>query len=195
MSHYFINDDSVKSNIKEVRHSFKGLDFKFLTDTGIFSYGEIDDASEILITNIPNLNGSMLDLGCGYGFIGVCLSKAYNLHTTFVDVNLKALELTKKNCINNNVKGDVFESDGFSNIKQKFNNIVMNPPIHAGKKLIFDIYENSIKYLENGGSLFLVIRKKHGAESTIKRLTEIYNNCNILYKKKGIFVLQFQKIN
>lgn len=193
MSHYFINDENLKSNIKKVNYSFKGIDFNFSTDTGIFSYGETDDASKILITNIPELSGSMLDLGCGYGFIGICLSKVYNLYATFVDVNLKALELTKTNCKNNNVNGNIFESDGFSNIKHKSNNIVINPPIHAGKKIVYDMYENSIKHLEDGGSLFIVIRKKHGAETTINKLTEIYNNCNILYKKKGIFVVQFQK--
>ena len=134
-------------------------------------------------------------MGCGYGCIGIVLAKEYNLTLTQVDINPRALRLTKENATLNNVISNVIESDGFNGLyttqqlDRLYDTIAINPPIHAGKAVVFSMYENSFNYLKRNGCLYVVIYKKHGALSTIKHLDKIFGECRILYKKKGIFVL------
>jgi len=201
MSHYFIEDKSLKHALKEIKYDFMGRSFKFVTDSGIFSKDHVDPASDILINNIslPEVNpgeaGSqaqalrLLDLGCGYGCIGIVLAKTHGLHLTQADVNPAAINLTKHNCRVNNVDSVVLQSDCFNNIEGQFDIITLNPPIHAGKAVTYKMYEESPAYLADGGKFYAVTLKKHGAESTITKLKDIYGNCEVIYKKKGHYVL------
>jgi 16S rRNA (guanine1207-N2)-methyltransferase len=129
-------------------------------------------------------------MGCGYGIIGIILGKKYNLiKLILADSNTRALECAKENCQNNHINAEIIETDCFSNITDKFDNIIINPPIHAGKKILFKMYEEAYEHLYNKGNLFIVIQKKHGAESTINKLYTIFHNCTSLYKKKGLYIL------
>lgn len=188
MSHYFMEDKSLEHDIKKINYDYAGNKFVFTTDAGIFSKDKIDYATDILLRTIPVLSGSLLDMGCGYGCIGIVLAKTYSLRLTQTDVNPLAIDLTKKNCVENGVDSVVIQSDCFNNISASFDTIIINPPIHAGKAVTYKMYEDSLWHLNIGGKLYIVTLKKHGAESTYVKLKDTFGNCEILYKKKGHYV-------
>ena len=188
MSHYFIPDENLKPDVKRIHYVFSGKNFTFQTDSGVFSKDRVDHATDILLNSIPPLNGSLLDMGCGYGCIGIVLAKTYSLELTQCDVNPEAVKLTKINCKINKVKSDIKISDCFDNIAGKFDTITLNPPIHAGKSVTYKMYEESAAHLNKGGRLFIVTLKKHGAESTYAKIKSVFGNCETLYKKKGYYI-------
>lgn len=188
MSHYFIEDKNLKEDRKKIEYNFKDNKFVFTTDAGVFSKDHIDPATDILLNTIPPLSGTLLDMGCGYGCIGIVLAKTYSLQLTQADINQLALDLTKKNCIDNGLNSNILKSNCFDNISSSFDTIVINPPIHAGKAITYKMYEDSYSHLNNGGKLYIVTLKKHGAETTKAKLNSIFGNCETLYKKKGHYV-------
>jgi len=194
MEHYFTNDENAKSNEKEFQVEVLGKKFKFITDFGVFSKGELDDASRLLIETFGSLDllGDILDVGCGYGAIGVALaSNRPDSQIHMVDVNRRALELAKRNADLNSIKNiHAYESNCYDNINTKFANIVSNPPIRAGKKVVHQILEEAPLYLEDGGSLTIVIGKQHGAESAQKKMREVFGNVERIKRKKGFWILQ-----
>lgn len=195
MSHYFIEDKTIKHDIKKFVYYYNFHKFTFTTDSGVFSKDHIDPATEILLKTIPTLSGSLLDMGCGYGCIGITLSKAYSLKLTQADVNQSALDLTEINCKENSVESVVIKSDCFDNISGSFDTITINPPIHAGKAVTYKMYEDSFLHLNDGGKLYIVTLKKHGAESTCDKLKDVFGTCETLYKKKGYYVFCCTKKN
>jgi len=190
VNHYFIENPLLLTNERILELEIFNMQFKFLTNNGLFSCDKIDDASITLLKNIPIIKGKLLDLGCGYGTLGIVLAKKYGVELTIADINNIALEYAIKNAKLNKVHVTPFHSDSFANITGLFNNIVLNPPIHAGKETMYRMYEESARHLIPGGTLYIVIQKKHGAESTIKKLKEIFDSVNVLYKKKGCFVIE-----
>lgn len=190
MSHYFINDENMESNVVTINYVFNDIEMTFKTDNGLFSKEHVDYASNILMHEIPELNGKVLDLGCGYGPIGITMSKAYDVDVTMVDVNPKAVNFSKINCEINGVNGEVIESDGFANVSGVFDAIILNPPIHAGKKVIYQMYEDAYDHLVDGGRFYIVIQKKHGAKTTMEKLDQVFTRVVTLYKTKGFFVLE-----
>ena len=188
MSHYFIEDKNLKHEIAAFDFYFREKKFTFMTDAGLFSKDRIDAATEILLNKTPPLSGSLLDLGCGYGVIGIVLAKTYGLKLTQADVNGAAVALTVKNAKANGVITQAFTSDCFEHIPGTFDTITLNPPIHAGKTVTYRMYDESIDHLNPGGKFCVVTLKKHGAESTEAKLKSVYGNCGTLYKKKGIYV-------
>jgi 16S rRNA (guanine1207-N2)-methyltransferase len=185
MNQYFNNNNSLDKSLKYINYEFKGEKFRFATHDGVFSKDHVDHATDILLSTIPMRTGTLLDLGCGYGVIGIVLSKIYELELTSADVNPAAVELTRLNGAVN-----VIESDCFENITGKFDTIVINPPIHAGKSVTYKMYEESLLHLNKDGKLYIVTFKKHGAESTISKIKEVFGNCDVIYKKKGIYVIE-----
>ena len=142
-----------------------------------------------------NLSGEGVDLGCGIGVIGITISH-FNpaVKFTFIDVNKLALSLTKINLQTYSIEGNVIENNGLENIEENSKDfIITNPPIRAGKAVIYKFYEDSFKVLKKSGKLVLVIRKQQGAESTQKKLMEIFKNCTVLDKSKGYFIYLCQK--
>jgi len=193
MSQYFVENPSVLTHERHLRLEIFNAQFTFLTNNGLFSCDKIDDASITLLKNIPPLKGTLLDLGCGYGTLGIVLSKTYNLDLTIADINNVALAYAIKNAKLNKVSATAIHSNSFANIHSKFDNIVLNPPIHAGKEIMYKMYEESAEHLLPEGALYIVIQKKHGAESTLKKFTEIFEHVDVLYKKKGCFVVSGKK--
>jgi len=189
MSHYFIEDNTLKHDVKKIIYYYANNKFVFTTDSGLFSKDHIDPATDILLKTIPSLSGSLLDMGCGYGCIGIILAKTYSLKLTQADINQLAVNLTKNNCIDNGVNSVVVKSNCFDSVPGSFDTIVINPPIHAGKVITYKMYEDSFLHLNNGGKLYIVTLKKHGAESTCAKLKDIFGDCETLYKKKGYYVL------
>lgn len=195
-NHYFKNDPNLKHDEKEITSSINGILYRFYTDSGVFSKDKLDQGSLILINalDMPETTKDFLDLGCGYGPIGIVVKKTHpNLHVVQTDVNSRAVELCKKNALLNNIKTNCYESDGFENIDGTFDFITLNPPIRAGKIVIFKLYEDAYKSLNNNGQFWIVIRKQQGALSHIKVLEEIFDNVSVVTKSKGYFVVKCSK--
>lgn len=192
MGHYFTNEN-LPSDIREFNCTVLNNHFKFLTDNGVFSKDGLDFGSRLLLEVIPleEVGGKILDMGCGYGVIGIVLAKVLSVKVDMVDVNHRALHLSERNAKLNGVLDyvSIFESDCYQNVIRKYSTIVTNPPIRAGKKIVYDIVMNARNYLEDGGNLFLVIRKEQGAKSLIVDLEKVYT-VKVLGKKKGFFIIQ-----
>jgi 16S rRNA (guanine1207-N2)-methyltransferase len=192
MAQYFDNVE-LESNKKIIDATVGGEAFKFTTDNGVFAKNGIDFASKLLVHAIEdndNKETTLLDLGCGYGFIGIYLTKKMDLKTTFVDVNKKALELTEVNLELNKLEGKIIESDAFNNVDDNFDLITLNPPIHAGKEKIFELYEGAKNHLNEGGRFVIVINKKHGAKSSITKLETMFTSVKVIAKDKGFNVVE-----
>jgi len=154
MSHYFIEDPSLLTNERILELEIFNMHFKFLSNNGLFSCDKVDEASITLLRNIPPISGTLLDLGCGYGTLGIVLAKKYGVKLTMADINSIALDYAIKNARLNGIDGITpIHSNSFENITGTFNNIVLNPPIHAGKDVMYNMYEKSAQQLTPGGAL------------------------------------------
>lgn len=197
MTHYFSDNSDLKENRQEHTFSFYGYDFIFTTDNGVFSKKEIDRGSIILLEALykEDISGKIIDLGCGYGVISIVLKKIKdNTDVTAVDINPRAVELTELNSKRNKVDIKNFLSDGFEEVNDTFDIIVSNPPIRTGKKVIYQLFRESFNHLNTGGYLYLVIRRKQGAESAVKELEAIFSNCEVIARDKGYWILKSQKV-
>lgn len=190
MAQYFDNVD-LKSEIRKFDVDILNNKFTFYSDNGVFCKEHLDFGSRLLLENIPwnEITGSILDVGCGYGPIGIIASRLTGNKVTMCDVNKRALHLAKMNAKENKIDALIIESDCYSNISGKYNTIITNPPIRAGKKIVYDILFNAKEYLIPDGTLFLVIHKDQGAKSLIKDLEDAYN-VQVLEKNKGFFVIK-----
>ena len=198
MSHYFVNDDKVASKPREVVYSFNGVDFSLDSDNGVFSKNELDKGSELLIEMLLplNLGNRLLDLGCGLGVIGLTLAYFHpGLNVCLSDVNTRALSLCSANAdtLKLSQRVTILQSDIYIEIEGKFDSIVSNPPIRAGKKVTYQIYEGALEHLNDGGSLYIVIRKQQGALSVKSYLEELYGNVTVLAREKGYYILKSTK--
>ena len=194
MEHYFTNNPDLKSELREISFTYKGHDFVFMSDNGVFSKNKIDFASHFLLDcffklNEPNNNKSLLDIGCGYGFLGIVISIINKYNVDMIDINKRAIHLTEMNIIKNKCHSNVYESDVYSNINKKFDYIITNPPIRAGKMVVYDILLNAKDYLNKEGELWFVISKDQGAKSTKKELEKCYN-VEVVAKSKGFYVFK-----
>jgi len=192
MGHYFVNQEDLNSEKKEHVVLIKDKKFSFMTDHGVFSKKGLDFGSRLLIESTIDLSfDKALDLGCGYGPIGIIL-KSFNFKAMvdMVDINLRAIELAEENARNNHVTVNVFESNGFDNITSKYDLIVTNPPIRTGKKVIYKMFEDAGQHLTDNGSLYMVIQKKQGAMSAIKFCQTIYKDVQVIKKKSGYMIIK-----
>lgn len=192
--YFSINNDELPSNPKLINAKIGEFSFVFKTDNGVFSKDFLDFASKLLLEKIDFDSlpeGPILDVGCGYGPIGIYASKVTNKPVFMVDVNPRALELSKENVVKNNVFATVLESNCLDNVMdKKYSCIITNPPIHAGKEVIYKMYEQASISLVPGGSFWIVIQQKHGAPSTIKKLETLFKKVEITYKKKGFYIIK-----
>ena len=195
MNHYFKPNSHLEHKEIEINYAYKLNIFNFISDAGVFSKNNVDYGTDILLKNIPELRGSVLDIGCGYGCTGIVLGKTYDIDVTLSDINDRAVELAEKNAKINGVGAKIIQSDGFENISENFDAIILNPPIHAGKKAIYSIYRGVYGHLNRNGEFYIVIQKKHGALSHRKELGEIFGaeNCFTVYSKKGFYVFKMVK--
>ncbi len=197
MAHYFTDNRNLEENRKEHSFRFSGHLYTFVTDNGVFSKTGVDRGTEILLEACldEHLYGRVLDLGCGYGVVSAVLGTAFpSVKMTAVDINPRAVELTQINCAQNHVPCDAFVSDGFAAVDGLFSHVVTNPPIRAGKAVIYGMFEDSFRHLVRRGTLIAVIRRKQGAESAVKKLTEIFGNCEVISRDKGYWVLRSTKL-
>ncbi|MCL1793612.1 MAG: Gx transporter family protein [Oscillospiraceae bacterium] len=197
MNHYFESNEHLNHRPNQREYTHKFTKFEFVTDAGVFSKNGVDRATDILLCSLPELSGKVLDLGCGFGCVGIVIAKIYKkeVEVTMSDVNGRAVELAETNAEKNGIKANTIKSDAFENIPGKFGSIITNPPIHAGKDVVYRLYAEAHGHLDPNGRFFAVIQKKHGALTHRQKLSEIFGerNCRAIYSKKGYFVFECTK--
>ena len=197
MPQYFDNNEKLESKKREISVELNGENYSFISDNGVFSKGEVDYGSIALLKVLlkEDIYGRVLDVGCGYGTIGLILAKKISQGDfTLIDINMRACALACENAKRwklDNVQ--VIESNIFEKVDGTFDNIITNPPIRAGKKVIYAIFEQSYHHLKQNGSLYIVIRKSHGAESAQKFITSVFGNCTLLKRDKGFYIYRATK--
>ena len=192
MTHYYTDNSNLASNKREFDYYFDNEVFRFTTDNGVFSKKNIDYGSYILIKTIYKLNlgNSLLDLGSGYGPIGIILKRFNpNVEIEMVDVNSRATELAKLNCQSNKTDIKVHLCENILELNNNFDTITLNPPIRAGKKVIYDLYDKSKEKLNLDGHLYIVIRKAQGANSSISKLETLFKQVVVINKDSGYCVI------
>ena len=193
LEHYFTSNENLKSELRTIKYSYKTQVFNFTSDNGVFSKNEIDYGSELLvksiINNINNVNLNILDVGCGYGYMGITLSKVLESHVDLIDVNKRAIHLAEMNIKNNKVDAKAFLSDCYEAITNNYDLIVTNPPIRAGKEVVYKILQEAKSHLNKDGELWFVIRKDQGAKSAYKDIGSLYQ-LEIIEKSKGFYIFR-----
>ena len=198
MSHYYENDQNLASKESLISFTINDKSFNLVTDNGVFSKSRLDEGSYILLkTILPlDLGDYILDLGCGYGPIGLTIATfKEKARVDLADINRRALALCEKNAKSLGVSDrvQIIESDIYSNITNMYHSIVVNPPIRAGKKVTYTMYEGAKQYLIDGGSLYIVIRKAQGALSAAKYIEELFGNIELLERAKGYHIYRAVK--
>lgn len=198
LEQYFTNNPNLKSELRNIVYKYQGLTMSFFSDNGVFSKDKLDFGSTLLLEtvfqHINNDNLDILDVGCGYGFMGVSLAKIKKAQVTMCDVNKRALHLAEKNAAENGVSNSVkvIESDIYQNITDIYDLIITNPPIRAGKNVVYGILDGARDRLKVKGELWFVIRKDQGAKSTIKHVEENYD-VEVVTKSKGFYIVKATK--
>ncbi|MBU3851851.1 MAG: class I SAM-dependent methyltransferase [Candidatus Paralactobacillus gallistercoris] len=197
MSYYFSKQPDVAHDEQTWSFTLRGLNMRFMTDNGVFSKHTVDYGSRVLIAAITNEMfpaGPLLDMGCGYGPIGLSLAATLPRHVTMVDVNERALALAKHNAELNHLHNvDIFASDIYQNVSGKFAGVITNPPIRAGKQVVDQILTQAYDHLLPNGRLLAVIQKKQGAPSAKKLMMTTFGNATILKRDKGYYILSSQR--
>ena len=194
MAHYYTNNIDLDSQETKIKFEYCEHCLTFMSDIGFFSKERVDYGSRVLLNcmDVHANQKSLLDVGCGYGTIGVSVKKVYPwLHVEMVDVNERAVHLANESIRLNNEEDIVaYTSSIYENVKGTFDIIVSNPPIRAGKKVVFEILEKAYDHLNENGELIIVIQKKQGAPSAQKKMEEVFDNCEIIKRDKGYFILK-----
>lgn len=197
--HYYSNKPQTESKPRQWKFPLLGHTFTFETDVGVFSKSEVDFGSRVLIDafEMPEVEGVILDVGCGYGPIGLSIAKVNpEREVLMMDINTRAIGLSQKNAQLNGVQNvRVFESDGLGAVETdtKAAAILTNPPIRAGKETIFKFYDQAYELLVENGELWVVIQKKQGAPSTMSHLEEMFSEVDVVEKKKGYWIIRAKK--
>lgn len=191
---YYEENPDAAHDIHELRVELLGQKMTFLTDAGVFSKKIVDFGSQLLLKCLEvNQGETVLDVGCGYGPLGLSLAKAYGVQATMVDINTRALDLARRNAEKNNAKATIFQSNIYEQVEGHFDHVISNPPIRAGKQIVHEIIEKSKDFLETSGDLTIVIQKKQGAPSAKSKMEDVFGNCEILKKDKGYYILRSVK--
>ena len=197
--HYYSNKPQTESKPRQWEFTLLGNSFLFETDAGVFSKSEVDFGSRVLIETfqLPEIEGAIFDVGCGYGPIGLSIAKQNPERIVYMmDINERAIALSKKNAQVNGVQNvRIFESDGLAAVEEDIQAaaILTNPPIRAGKDTIFKFYDGAYDRLSVGGELWVVIQKKQGAPSTVNHLEERFAEVEVVEKKKGYWIIRAKK--
>ena len=189
---YFDNNENLRSELRVIKYNYDNYNFTFYSDLGVFSKDKIDEGSKILAQNYFKYgkdNIKVLDVGCGIGFLGITISKIKNSLVDMIDINNRAIHLTKMNIKENNINAKVFYSNIYDNITDKYDCIITNPPIRAGKSVYLTIINEAFNHLNTDGELWFVMRTNHGVKTVIKNLQFSYK-IDIIDKDKGFSIIK-----
>lgn len=197
MSHYYLNDEKLAHDEQILDLTIKDVSLRMHTDRGVFSKGGLDFGTRVLLEaiHLPSAVKTVIDMGSGYGPISIYLAKTNpDIFVYAYDVNERAVALTRKNIEENKVNNvEAHVSFLFENVKIKVDAVVTNPPIRAGKQVVFALYEGAYQALNKSGLLYVVIQKKQGAPSSVSKLKELFGNCEIIERSGGYWILLAKK--
>lgn len=199
-NHYYTKNPETESKETSWTFPLRGREFRFISDSGVFSKKTVDFGSRLLIESFrmnETVAGDILDVGCGYGPMGLALAHAYPARLVeMVDVNERALSLARRNAEANNIRNvKVYESNTYDQVPEgrQFAAIVSNPPIRAGKQVVHRILSEAHTHLLPGGTLTVVIQKKQGAPSAEQKMLEVFGNAEVIARDKGYWIIQSVK--
>lgn len=195
---YFTENPTVDHDEHQVNYHLNGINLNLTTDAGVFSKNRVDYGSGVLIEQMMEQDlpgGNILDVGCGYGPIGLFAAKKWpDRQVDMVDVNERAMDLARRNAAANGAGNvNIFASDRYQAVSGQYAMIVTNPPIRAGKAIWSSILSEAKDHLTDGGILLVVIQKKQGAPSAKKLMAASLGNCEILTRDKGYYILKSVK--
>lgn len=176
-------------------YEYRGKTLRFLTDAGVFSKARVDAGTALLLSALPErFTGRALDLGCGWGAVGACMASAWTgADIWLTDVNARATALAAQNLTQNGLSGEVRTGDGFDAVQGRFDLIALNPPIRAGKRAVYALFDGAAARLTANGALYVVIRKQQGADSAKKYLSTIFARVSTIARGAGFHVLRCEK--
>jgi 16S rRNA (guanine1207-N2)-methyltransferase len=199
-NHYYTKNPETESKETSWTFPLRDREFRFISDSGVFSKKTVDFGSRLLIETLrlnEEVAGDILDVGCGYGPMGLALAHAYPARLVeMVDVNERALSLARRNAEANNIRNvKVYESNTYDQVPQErqFAAIVSNPPIRAGKQVVHRILSEAHTHLLPGGTLTVVIQKKQGAPSAEQKMLDVFGNVEVIARDKGYWIIQSVK--
>ena len=189
--HYYTVNPTSAHDLRRVEFELLGEALRFDTDAGVFSRDGLDVGTRALLEALPELSGRVLDLGCGWGAVGVTLKKRWPwIDLVMTDVNQRAVDLSRKNLALNGLAADVLQGDGFENVPGTFDFVITNPPIRAGKQTIYGMFADARDRLHPGGRLYIVIRKQQGAPSALKYLRTLFDEAEVIARDAGFWVIE-----
>ena len=193
--HYYTASPESAHEARSFRMVFAGRTLAFDTDAGVFSKQHVDPGSELLCRALPeDIAGRVLDMGCGWGAMTIMtLARFPKCIVTMADVNERALALAASNVKKNFMQATAILSDGFEKVEGEFEVVMTNPPIRAGKAVIYKMFEDAKTHLVSGGRLYLVIRKQQGAPSALKFLKELYGQAEVIEREGGYWIIECVK--
>lgn len=189
-SHYYSSNQDSKLSLKETKVTARSIVLKIVTSSGVFSKKGIDKGSLLLIERmIIHPGWEILDLGCGYGAIGLFAAKLSGSRVYLVDINERACDIAWMNAKLNKINVIVLNGDIYSPVAdKKFDTILINPPQSAGKKVCFKMIEQSKKHLNKDGLLQLVARPNKGGRTLSAKMRDVFGNLEIIAKDYGYAV-------
>jgi len=196
-----------------IEFRFFGRIYRFATESGLFSYREVDEGTGVLleavvraftgkkvsgtslhVTKVNIKVASVLDLGCGYGVIGIIIADMLRpKRVVMVDVEPRAVSLTKKNARDMRLANvSTFKSDVCSAVDpgERFDLIVTNPPIKSGRETVLRFLEEGNAHLAPGGELWAVVMSRHGARRYLESMRTIFSGCEIADRESGYMILR-----
>nr|WP_204343432.1 class I SAM-dependent methyltransferase [Paenibacillus elgii] len=180
-----------------IEETLRGRSFVFWTDAGVFSKKGVDYGSKLLVQTMElSKQAKVLDVGCGYGPIGLAAAVAAEQGSvTMVDINERAIELAKRNAERNRIANvRILQSDLLAEVMdQTFDAVLTNPPIRAGKETVHRVFEQAHHVLAPGGALWVVIQKKQGAPSAYAKLESLYSQVEEVERNKGYWIIKAVK--
>ena len=191
MQHYYTADPEAAHDVKSIPLQTRSRgEVRLMTDSGVFSRDQVDYGTRALLAALPPLTGSVLDLGCGYGPIGLTVALDHPGTTiTMADVKRRALALAGRNAEALGGACTLAESDGFAALPGVYDAILTNPPIRTGKEVYYPWFAQAPEHLVPGGLFVCVVQKKQGAPSVKKQLLAHFGNCELLARDGGYWVL------
>ena len=188
--HYYTQEPTAAHDIRDIAFTARGRHFALVTDAGTFSREGLDRGSAILLEALPELSGAVLDLGCGWGAMGLVMAATMpETRVTLSDVNLRSLETARRNAQTLGLDVTAVHSDGFAALSGPFDAIICNPPIRAGKAVTYALYLGCREHLAAGGTAYFVIRKQQGAESATTFLKTLFSSVERIAREAGYWVI------
>lgn len=190
MEHYFTRKPTSPERILLIEDTLRGNHLQFKTSSGVFSKNRIDFGTKILVETVTvKGNDRVVDVGCGYGVIGISLSFFCD-SVLLIDINERACQLAKENIASNSILNAYVVSGSPACLHKIFDVVVMNPPIRAGKKVVFQLIEESRACLKKEGKFYAVARTRQGAKSIYSFMCSKFSAVEYAALKGGYRVIK-----